>query len=399
MTEAVRVSIIDPANFSPQYTSNLAQALGRLGARTTLYTSHPLFGHLAEAEGYSVELPFYRHVSGWRRLREWSRKRHRWRAVLKAASYPVGLLRLQRLLVGEPGILHYQWALAPLLDCRLAAGLRRRGWRTVATAHDLFEEQSLWRFQRAHYQTFYRSMDAVVVHTGELAGEAVRLGVQPDRVHVIARGDLGRFKGEALSKAEARARLRIATDGPLCLFFGLIKPNKGLHILLEALAAVDHPAVRLLVAGQPMEPMDRYHELARSLHLQDRIEWRLGYVPDDMVGLYFQACDLVVLPHTAISLSGVASVALGYGTPIVGTRLGGLPDLLREGEEGYLVEPGSTGALAMALTKAVRDLEGTAEMGRGAAARFAARASWETAAAKSLALYRQLFAGPPQAGA
>jgi glycosyltransferase involved in cell wall biosynthesis len=173
----------------------------------------------------------------------------------------------------------------------------------------------------------------------------------------------------------------------------MIKPNKGLIHLLHAMPEVlrSHQNARLVIAGEPVENFDRYTAVIGQLDIGRAVVTRLGYVRDEEVGAYFQAADLVVLPHTDVSLSGVAWVALGFGRPIVGTNVGGLPDLVEEEVNGVLVPPGSSTALSKAVIRMLRDPEHLERMGARGWERFQARHSWAKTATKTLELYRQLI--------
>jgi D-inositol-3-phosphate glycosyltransferase len=392
------VVLLDPGNFSPQYTANLCQSLTQLGVDVTLITSPPQFGEMPPPVGYRLENCFFRRISGPGLLRSATAGSARARMLLKACAYPFGLARTKRLLGSEksPGILHYQWAHMPIFDAGLISGLRNTGWRTVATAHDFAVPPpfaSLWKRQALG---FYRSVDAVVVHTARLAEQAVaELNIAPSRLNVIARGDLGVLRGSPLSRQEARTRIGISGSGPLLLFFGMIKPNKGLIHLLRAMPEVLRalPDVRLLIAGEPVEKFDGYRAVIGQLGIGHSVITRLGYVRDEDVGAYFQSADLIVLPHTEISLSGIAWVALGFGRPIVGTNLGGLPDLVEDEVNGLLVPPGSSTALSQAISKLLCDPEQLERMGERGRGRFQARHSWARTANETLQLYRRLMNG------
>jgi glycosyltransferase involved in cell wall biosynthesis len=241
---------------------------------------------------------------------------------------------------------------------------------------------------------FYRAVDAVVVHTAQLAEEAKRdLEIAPSKLNVIERGDLGVLRGPLLSREEARGRMGIEAAGPVLLFFGMIKPNKGLDHLLHAMPAVlkTNPEARLVIAGEPVERFERYAAIITQLGIGHAVLRRLGYVRDEDVGSYFQSADLVVLPHTHVSLSGVASVALGFGRPIVGTNIGGLPDLVGDGSAAFLVPPGSSFALGEAINRALSDPEKLRRMGEQARTRFEAGHSWARTASETLQLYRRLM--------
>jgi glycosyltransferase involved in cell wall biosynthesis len=390
------VAILDPGNFSPQYTANLGSSLAACGVDVTLLTSRPQFGAMLEPAGYRVEICFFGPGSAAGILKSWTARHRRARMALKALAYPAGLRAAYRRLssLPEPGILHYQWAHLPMLDIGFAAALRRRNWRVVATAHDLLTSQSYWKLLKPHYSRFYRSIDAVIVHTERLAQDAqTEFGVPRSKLHVISRGDLGILKGPLLSRPEARKRAGISSQDPIILFFGMIKPNKGLEHLLRAMPQVllHHPEARLLIAGEPVESFDRYEQEIGHLGIRRAIITRLGYIRDEDVGSYFQSADLVVLPHTSISLSGVASVAFGYGCSIVGTSIGGLPDILDDGEVGFLVEPGSSAALGEAINFAFSDMKRLAEIGSRGRQRFEARHNWTNTARQTLGLYQRLI--------
>lgn len=390
------VALLDPGNFSPQYTANLCTSLTQLGVDVTLITSAPQFGEMPVPRGYRVENCFFQSVTGSGLLRSVTARSVPGRMILKACAYPFGLARTRRLVrsLPSPGILHYQWSHMPLLDSRLVSRLRAWGWRAVATAHDFTVPppfSSLWKRQAVR---FYRSVDAVVVHTERLAEQAgAELNIPPSRLHVITRGDLGVLRGAQLSHQEARTRVGIGGSGPVLLFFGMIKPNKGLIHLLRAMPEVLRvlPDARLVIAGEPVESFDAYTAVIEQLDIGRAVIVRLGYVPDEEAGAYFQAADLIVLPHTDVSLSGVAWVALGFGRPIVGTFVGGLPDLVEEGVNGFLVPPGSAAALSQAVIQALRDPEQLARVGARGQERFQARYSWAKTATETLDLYRRLM--------
>ncbi len=390
------VVMLDPGNFSPQYTANLCSSLAQSSVDVTLITSPPQFGEMPSPIGYRIERFFFRHVSGSGLLRSMIARKAPARLVLKACAYPFGLARTKQLLrsAKSPGILHYQWAHMPILDALLVAKFKDAGWGTVATVHDFTVPapfSALWKRQA---QPFFRSADSVIVHTERLADQTNSdFGIPRSRIHVIARGGLGSLRGSPLSREEARARIGIGGSGPVLLHFGMIKPNKGLAHLLHAMTEIlrAYPDTRLLIAGEPVENFDVYAALIAQLGIQQSVLARLGYVRDEDVGAHFQAADLVVLPHTAISLSGVAWVALEFGRPIVGTNVGGLPDLIEEGVNGLLVPPGSSEALSRAIIRMLGDSEQLECMGERARARFEAQHSWTKAANQTLQLYTRLM--------
>lgn len=179
-------------------------------------------------------------------------------------------------------------------------------------------------------------------------------------------------------RLEARARLGVPADAVAFLYFGLIRPYKGLEVLLEAFAGLprERPAV-LLVAGEPWGELAQV--IPRQLEgegLRDRVVAHLGWVPEREAPDWFAAADVAVLPYRAATGSAVAAQAMGYGLPVIGSAVGGLAEVVEDGDNGLLVPPGDAAALAAALER-ILDREALAALGRGAAT-AARRWSWDS---------------------
>ncbi len=163
--------------------------------------------------------------------------------------------------------------------------------------------------------------------------------------------------GPLPSAEEARAALEVPVERRVALFLGLIRPYKGVDLLLEAAAGL--PADSdwlLLVAGEPWGGLDRaLAARAARPDLQGRVRLRLRWVPEPEVRVLLAAADLVVLPYRSGSQSAVAPLALAAGVPVLSTAVGGLPELVRHRVDGVLVEPGSAAALTRALVELDRE--------------------------------------------
>lgn len=154
--------------------------------------------------------------------------------------------------------------------------------------------------------------------------------------------------GPLWPKAEARQRLSLPVDAPTVLFFGFIRAYKGLDLLLEALA--DTPGVHALVAGECYEPWEPYQALIERLGLANRVHLHTDYIPNEAVGVFFGAADLVVQPYKTATQSGISQIAFHYEKPMVVTSVGGLPEIVADGISGYVVPP-----QAQAIAEAIRD--------------------------------------------
>jgi glycosyltransferase involved in cell wall biosynthesis len=137
----------------------------------------------------------------------------------------------------------------------------------------------------------------------------------------------------------------------VALFLGLIRPYKGVDLLLEAMARQLLGCDWLLVvAGEPWGELgSALQRQVRDLGIEDRVRLRLGWVPEPEVPPLLAAADVVVLPYRSGSQSAVAPLALAAGLPVLSTRVGGLPEVVGDGLNGLLVEPGSVDELAHAF--------------------------------------------------
>lgn len=160
----------------------------------------------------------------------------------------------------------------------------------------------------------------------------------------------GQGFGTPIDKEQAKSRLGLS--GNTLLFFGLIRSYKGLLGLLEAMPLVLQKVnCTLLVVGEFYEGKDRCLNLINDLGLASRVRVIDRFVPDDEVSLYFSAADLVVLPYESATQSAIVPIAFAFERPVVATRVGGLPEAVRDGETGILVEPRNPAALAAAIIR------------------------------------------------
>jgi glycosyltransferase involved in cell wall biosynthesis len=149
----------------------------------------------------------------------------------------------------------------------------------------------------------------------------------------------------------ARAREGLGVSGRALLFFGYVRPYKGLGVLLDAFAAfaARDDEARLLVVGEFYEDREPYEAQIERLRMGDRVTLVDRYVSDDEVAHFFLAADLLVLPYLSATQSGVIQIAQSFGLPVVTTDVGGLPEVVEDGKTGFLVPAGDPEALAGAI--------------------------------------------------
>ncbi len=204
---------------------------------------------------------------------------------------------------------------------------------------------------------FFRRMDFFIAGG---SGQAVRIRrlCPGARVEVVTHP---LYEPPALpmpARERAREELGLPADGVLFLFFGLVRPYKGLDVLIEALGMLPPGlAWHCLVSGEFYEERGPYEERIRRLDLSERVRLEDRYIPDAEVGTRFAACDAVVLPYREATQSGAAAWALAHGRPVLSTLTGALPDVIREERTGWLVPPGDATALAAVLERLAREPE------------------------------------------
>jgi glycosyltransferase involved in cell wall biosynthesis len=151
---------------------------------------------------------------------------------------------------------------------------------------------------------------------------------------------------------ESAAKAALGLTGPIVLFFGFVRKYKGLEYLIRALPEVlRQTTVQLLIVGEFWEDRDAYLQMIDEWGLQQHVTVVDRYVPNEEIGLYFSAADVVVLPYVDATQSAVVSLAYAFDKPVITTHVGGLPEVVTDGETGFVVPPRDHAALAAAIVK------------------------------------------------
>jgi glycosyltransferase involved in cell wall biosynthesis len=293
-----------------------------------------------------------------------------WWAVPSLAR-AVAFLRAQR-----PDVLVLQWWTGAVLHSYLVLALaaRRLGVPVVIEFHEVQDTGELrhrWaaRYVRAAIRPLLARTSGVVVHSAF------------DREALATAYDLGRVPAEIALHGpfdhHAVQAPRIRTDGVRrLLYFGTIRPYKGLEDLIEAFGTLG-PEHHLTVVGETWEGWTLPAELIERSPARDRITFVNRYVPDAEVDEYFAGADLVVLPYRRSSASGPLHIAMSHGLPVVVTSVGGLVEAAGPYAGTVFVPPADPAALAAGIGSAA-DLIGR---------RHADPSSWE----RTTDAYARLF--------
>lgn len=256
--------------------------------------------------------------------------------------------------VWRPERVIIQWwvpFMAPMTAWLLARA-RRLGLHSTLICHNVLPHERRRTDALVVGQVLNRA-DRLIVHTRPEYDRARAL-LPKMPIAVTPHPTYADFQSNAWTREAARAALKI--DGRALLFFGLVRPYKGLLDLIEALPAIrQEMEVTLLVVGEIWGDAALYRDRVKSLGVADRVRWVDRYVSNEEAAMYFAAADLVVLPYREATGSGVLQLAFGLGVPVVATRTGGMDEVVEEGVTGLLVAPGDVAGLQQAIARFLRE--------------------------------------------
>jgi glycosyltransferase involved in cell wall biosynthesis len=367
----MRVHVVDPSAYTPPYDHALCRSLGEAGAEVELFTSHFDYGPVPPPSAYSRNEFFYRRSHSSAGVAP----RSRTRLAVKMAEHVPAMLRYRKC-TRSADIVHFQWLTVQPLDVHLLP----RDRPLVLTAHDVLPREPRLG-QLAAQRRLYERMDAIVVHSAHGQQRLVEeLELDADRIHVIPHGVLRPWEGLPEQPLPEGLRDR---DGPVVLFFGLLRPYKGLDVLLEAWRGIE--GAELWIVGMPRMDVEKLRASAPR-----GVRFLTSFVPDAQIPALFDRASLVVLPYREIDQSGVLFTALGAGAPLLLSDVGGFPEIASTGA-ARTVPAGDPAALHTALLQLLSDPASLTQMAEHAKAAAERDFSWEQIAANTLELYRSLL--------
>jgi glycosyltransferase involved in cell wall biosynthesis len=346
----LKVFVVDPPLFTLPYDVHFARALAAAGASVDLI-GRPLRGYeRMQDEQFRFRPLFYRLTEpgkGWQTSRA--------AKLLKAVEHGAGLWSLQRQVAAErPDAVHVQWLVLPTLERQLLRRIRRQAGLFL-TVHNAslaaHSADSVVGGVGAAAQRFGRrdildEFDGFIAHTEQTRAHLERAGIAPERICVLGHPPL--TPGE-LPAVRADGTVRI-------LFFGSIKPYKGIDVLVRAALQLlpSRPNCRIDVVGRPFSPLDSEMEAVRQAGLSDRFGFDLRFIPDEDLARYLAAADITVFPYREIDASGAFALAVAAGKPVVASALGVFAEQPAASAIS-LFPAGDADALASALAPLVDD--------------------------------------------
>jgi glycosyltransferase involved in cell wall biosynthesis len=353
MSTEPRVIMTDPSGSAAPYIHNLANALTDAGCQVDLYTGPYWMNTIGKLKQhiYSAHVFFYKNSQ----LRAYAARGTTfsgfWK-VIRLVSHIFGMTRLL-FRCREADLVHIQFLPVPTFDL-LWMKITKRMRPVVLTVHDLLPpEADAVGVGHGVWSEIYHTAGKLIVHAKCTAkGLQEEFGVAPEKIVHIPHPAMEHLQGLATEQPDASSVPRI-------LFFGQLRANKGLDVLLDAIAELKRKEVnvKLLVAGASRVDVEIYEVQAQRLQLQDTVEFRWGLVSEREAAGMFLNATLIVLPYRRIDQSGVALAACALGRAIVASRVGGLEELIEEAGCGALVPPNEPVALADAIERVLSTLE------------------------------------------
>jgi len=239
----------------------------------------------------------------------------------------------------------------------LGRGAGQGGPRTAVLCHNVLPHERR-PGDVALTRALLRRADLVITHSAAQAAQAkalvpgatVRTVAMPAHLPATGHEDPGTERTGGLAPAQCvpgRATPNLPATCRL-LFFGIVRPYKGLDVLLRALAQAP-PHVTLTVAGEFWADITDLEYLAGELGVRDRVTLRPGYVPADQIPALFAAADALVMPYREATASQNALLAFAHGVPVITTTAGALAEAVRDGVDGLTCAPGDEADLLRAL--------------------------------------------------
>ncbi|MDY6994841.1 MAG: glycosyltransferase [Pseudomonadota bacterium] len=200
----------------------------------------------------------------------------------------------------------------------IARAMKRNGTSVTFLVHNTLPHEVSF-IDRFITKNTLKFANHFIVMTDKEKQKLLRLLPEANEIKIAPHPIYNMFKPTGMDKNTILAKLNLPQDKKFVLFFGFVRPYKGLPDLLDAmeLCNKENPQIHLIVAGEFWGDKDRYLQQIQSLGIQDNTHIFDHYIPDDDVAMYFEVSDLFVAPYTGGTQSGAVKTALGFGLPSV----------------------------------------------------------------------------------
>lgn len=389
-SDEMRILMYEPSGSGglSNYTESLCKALTATGAGVTWLTSSTYQASQSDLGGVRV----IRSLKPLSRERRILRFRPYWALdrVARTGNYSFQRNRLANKM--HPDVVHIQY-LVPRVEQYMLRGLLKQA-PVVLTVHDVLPHSEGPHWSRASLQRVYDLADHLIAHTRVNQRSLMEeFSIPARKLSLIAHGA---NLAKTVEPVAAKREIDVESGAPAILFFGAIRRNKGLNILLQALPEVIReigPCTLIIAGAMPFgEDFSEYESVIEKTGVREYVSVNNRSIRAEEVQYFFSAADVVVLPYTSFaSQSGVLLQAYSYGKPVVVTNVGGLAEAVLEDQTGEVSQVSSK-AIAKSIVAMLSDpkrLETASENAREAIKK---KYSWNIVAIETLRVYETLTA-------
>jgi len=252
------------------------------------------------------------------------------------------------------------------------------GLKTITISHDVFSftnQDNKWY----HHLIYNRWSDRIVVHNSysyDYLLPQIKSKMH-SKVSVLKHGSFVDLPNAKISRKSARKILDLDDDRKYILFFGRLKPNKRLDVMLKAMPQIDS-SIHLIVAGHSgKDDFSKYQSIIDELDLSSRLLLDINYISEEKRELYFKAVDSLALPYELIFQSGVLLMALSYGLPVVASKIPPFEEVVTDGLNALLFEKSNSIDLAKKLNRLMNNEDLMKEFTQNAISHMRNDFSWD----------------------
>ncbi|SCY71674.1 glycosyltransferase family 4 protein [Microvirga guangxiensis] len=363
-------------HFTFQFASSLQQA----GADVTMLANH-------NHELADIEQPFRVDAS----LRFWSRvsppdkrsKRRFLRKIIRAGITVREWIHIVRIIHREKPDYTIFGLLRNPIEAAAISYLRWRGYRLIDVCHEFILREKKGRvsnFINAKLMKFLYTRFSSIIFLSEKVILDFKCSVVSDvNAHWIPHGPEALFDVDEREQEVLARRYGLRKDEPIVLFFGGLRPSKGLDILVKAFSLIPPGKAKLLIVGYPSQEFDLVELQTQIDHLDRTRDIILDprYVPMNEVGSLVALSSLVVFPYKSATASGALSLAHSQGRATIASDVGGLSEAIQHGINGWLVPPNDIEALGDAMVHLLQDHHFRTALGDAARERMEIENNWK----------------------
>jgi glycosyltransferase involved in cell wall biosynthesis len=374
----MKVAMVDPSLFTGRYDDSLCAALAQRGHNVTLLGRPLRDTDAIRPQGYVYKPRFFRFGEAARSVLGDGLPGR----VAKALDYGLdAMIGPLGALAGD--VVHFQWLPFAGADARLLNRLRDRA-ALVHTVHNAkpYHGDGKASAQARGYLALLRRFDALIVHGQSTVDALIGQGIDPARLHIIPHPPM------RLAKASANDLVTVPKPAaPRILFFGTIRPYKGLDLLIEAALTLWHEGLdfELAIAGKPFMPVEPMLAPIHAAGFGHRLVTDLGFLTEGRLDAHLRAADMIAFPYREIDSSGAFLSALGYGAAMITSDAGMFGDVAQQCVARF--GAGDSAALADRLRDLICDRAARARLGAAALTLNAEMGDWAQAATSTEQAY------------